>query len=640
MMKFITVKGNLLGRVITLCLVYAPNTGQRACPNAILPVLTFSSEDLIAEGDLNLTSNPTADRSDSRKEEPNSPGSYLKQNLSQLSLLDSWKNVKPFVRDYLFYSYPYLLFTQIDYISLSACLKDFLTEAKRGELTWSVPIPSMTTLRDLFGCRRHSNWDLNNPLFENLIVLNDVISKNKISFNDDKNGNLHTNTLWKVYKAALRGKLIETFSRIKKGKNTEDKFFLSEIKKLEKLHKKTDARQMLSKPPSLRGQLSVLWPEKIECIVYQFKQKYNGMGNKGHNNLSYRLKQEKEKNTVIGITKHKSEMHCHTSSYTGEVGLPVIPEHLQKEFEEVKSVIQNMLPSKAPGMERFSIELYKSLTYQLSPKHLSNFQDFKTLADMKKEVNIAVILKAKRYKIECTSPMNISLSNTEFKSFAKVLTESFMLKITSIYQMGFNQRRQLLDNIHRLLVVIHSSLSKIRRSDMLLSLDVEKVYEQVKRKFMKGLGLESKRKKWTEILYQSIKAKQRVNNKYSEPLSFCRGLWQSFPLFPTLFVLTKKPFAPKIRKIKQIQDLNAKKSIHKIVFFVDEVLFMITESLKRMAFREVIGFKINYTKLQVMSICLKDQCQTRLQIHFKFKLAKHHIKVCSGQCYFPFNNII
>lgn len=640
MRKFITVKGNLLGRVITLCLVYAPNTGQRAFPNAILPVLTFSSEELIVEGDLNLTSNPTADRSDSRKEEPNSPGSYLKQNLSQLSLLVSWKNVKPFVSDYLFYSYPHLLFTQKDYISLSACLKDFLPEAKRGELTWLVPIPIMTTLRDLFGCRRHSNWDLNNPLFENLIVLNDVISKTKISFNNDKNGNLRTNILWKVYKAVWRGKLIETFSRIKGGKNTEDKFLLSEIKKLEKLHKKTDARKNLAKPPFLRGQLSVLWPEKRDCVVYQFKQKYNGMENKGRNNSAYRLRQEKEKNTMIGIREHNSEMHCHTSSYPGEAGLPVIPEHLQKEFEEVKSVIKNMLSSKAPGMERVSIELYKSLTYQFSPKLLSDFQDFKTLADMKKSINIAVILKAKRYKIECTSRMHISLSNIEFKSFAKVLTESFTLKITSIYQMGFNQGRQLLDNIHRLLVVIHSSLSKVRRSGMLLSLDVEKIYEQVKWKFMKRLGLESKRKKWTEILYQSIKAKERVSSKYSEPLSFQRGLWQSCPLFPTWFVLTKKPFAQKIRKIQQIQDLNAKKSIHNIVFFVDEDRLMTAQSLKRMAFREVVGFKINYTKLKVMSICLKDQCQTRLQIRFKFKLAKHRIKVCSGQFSFPFNNSI
>lgn len=206
--------------------------------------------------------------------------------------------------------------------------------------------------------------------------------------------------------------------------------------------------------------------------------------------------------------------------------------------------------------------------------------------------------------------------------------------------MGFNQGRQLLDNIHRLLVVIHSSLSKVRRSGMLLSLDVEKIYEQVKWKFMKRLGLESKRKKWTEILYQSIKAKERVSSKYSEPLSFQRGLWQSCPLFPTWFVLTKKPFAQKIRKIQQIQDLNAKKSIHNIVFFVDEDRLMTAQSLKRMAFREVVGFKINYTKLKVMSICLKDQCQTRLQIRFKFKLAKHRIKVCSGQFSFPFNNSI
>lgn len=597
-MRFIIVKEKLLGRVITLHLVYAPNTEQRAFLNAFVPFLTFLSEDLITEGDLNLILKPTV-ISDHRREESNSHGPYWKQNLFQLGVYESWMMGKPPAKNYLFYSHLPLLFIQMPSISLSTHFKDFLTITDGGQLIQSVPIPVMTTHRHWLGSRSHSSWEWHNAFFNEFAAWGAIISKSKIYLNDDKNGKLAPNTICGTYKAGLRGNLLQTISTIGRERHAEHRLLLSEIKNII-LHKNIGERKNLKKSISLWGLLHASLLEETENMFYQFRQKYIEMGNKGHKYLA-------KMSTMIGMREQNSKLH-----YTGEAGFRVISDPMQNEWEGGKSV---SLSGKGCCPDRFSIELYMSLMGHFLCKLtnlLNIIQDFQTLANSRKEANIAVILKARSDKTEVTTHRHISLLNTEFKNFAKVLAanlESILLKITSIHQLGINQGRLLLDNFPRQLAVIPLILLKAK-ADILFSLEVEKVFNQGEWKLLKGIILEKPVKKCTEILLY----------KHSKPLLLHRGTWQIYPQLPILLVLIRKIFAQKLREDQPTQCLTANRSAHKTVLSVDALL-MFTESLRSVAY---VGFKINHSSTQATSICLKSPNENRLQLHLKWP--KYHTK--------------
>lgn len=287
-------------------------------------------------------------------------------------------------------------------------------------------------------------------------------------------------------------------------------------------------------------------------------------------------------------------------------------------MDELKNAILSMKKGKSPGWDGIPQEFYAVFW-----KELGQFMSDMILTSVKKgaflkDVNMAlltVLSKPKKDPLYCNNYRPLSILCAEVKIYAKVLVtriESYFNKLVHQDQTGFVKSRLAADNICRLLHVIHSQ--EISDPCAVLSLDAEKAFDQLEwhylwkvlAKFGFGHGFIN----MIKILYSNPTAVVTANNMLSALFPICRGSRQGCPLSPLLFALSLEPLAQSIRQNPYIEPIAFCNTNQYISLFADDILLYVNNALLSIPhflqtfaqFSALLGYKINWTKSQIMSL--------------------------------------
>lgn len=149
--RYIAIRGTLNGEKVTIASIYAPNVAQVSFLNDVFQKLTeFGEGALIFGSDYNYISDLKYDRSYAPSDATifqNSSFTALHNSLQTYGLVDSWRYLYPFTKDYTFYSARHKVYTHIDVILISQGNREAILEAEIGLQTISDHSWTICTLR-------------------------------------------------------------------------------------------------------------------------------------------------------------------------------------------------------------------------------------------------------------------------------------------------------------------------------------------------------------------------------------------------------------------------------------------------------------------------------------------------------------
>uniref|UniRef100_A0A8D0GM46 Reverse transcriptase domain-containing protein n=1 Tax=Sphenodon punctatus TaxID=8508 RepID=A0A8D0GM46_SPHPU len=281
--------------------------------------------------------------------------------------------------------------------------------------------------------------------------------------------------------------------------------------------------------------------------------------------------------------------------------------------KEVKEAIRASKNNKAVGPDGFPNEFYKIFEKTLVPHLTSVYNNI--LAEGEMPLNfykaiITLIPKPGRDPDLCGSYRPISLLNTDFKLFSKILSDRLKAisgEFIHINQTGFIPGRQGRDNIRKAINVIYA-LNKQKKPAMVISADAEKAFDFVEPKFlfetMGKMGIEGNFMRWLRAIYKNPQSSLLINGEISNFFPLQRGTRQGCPLSPLLFNIALEVLASAIRQNKRIEGVKIGGQETKLSLYADDLLVYITkpeetlpELLKLMDdFGKVSGYSINKEK--------------------------------------------
>ncbi|KAK9989340.1 hypothetical protein SO802_029579 [Lithocarpus litseifolius] len=300
-------------------------------------------------------------------------------------------------------------------------------------------------------------------------------------------------------------------------------------------------------------------------------------------------------------------------------------ENLIKDFiaKEVRSTLQQMHPTKAPGPDGMSAIFFQKFWNVVGSdvtKMVLNVLNSNMPMDEINKTNITLVLKIKNpTRMKEFRP--ISLSNVTYKMISKVLANHLKVVLSTIIsenQSAFLSERLITDNILVAFEVMHYLEHKKegKESYMAIKLDMSKAYDRVEwsfvEKIMKKLGFHDKWIAWIMKCISTVSYSVLINGEAHGNIVPSRGLRQGDPLSSYLFLLCTEAFSA------LIVDANNKNRLNGIsicrgcpyithLFFVDDsFLFCRADSQECYKLVEILehyevasGQKINADKSSV-----------------------------------------
>lgn len=124
--------------------------------------------------------------------------------------------------------------------------------------------------------------------------------------------------------------------------------------------------------------------------------------------------------------------------------------------------------------------------------------------------------------------------------------------------------------------------AKTKQQMLMLTLDAEKVFDQVSWPFLfrgcEKFGFHQTIIKLIKGMYKEPNARVRVNGTLSETFTLKRGARQRDPLSPQIFALCIEPLAESIRENRRIKGLTIKKDEHKLALYADDIIVYLTDT--------------------------------------------------------------
>lgn len=120
-----------------------------------------------------------------------------------------------------------------------------------------------------------------------------------------------------------------------------------------------------------------------------------------------------------------------------------------------------MASGKAPGNDGFSINFYKTFSSKLVDKLQRVFNEAKETCHLPNSIHFSlttVLLKPNKDPLQCEGYHPISLLNSERIIYAKIFArrlDAILPKLIHIDQIGFVRSRQIVDNMRKLIHIMH-----------------------------------------------------------------------------------------------------------------------------------------------------------------------------------------
>eukprot|EP00253_Pinus_taeda_P024025 PITA_24025 len=280
------------------------------------------------------------------------------------------------------------------------------------------------------------------------------------------------------------------------------------------------------------------------------------------------------------------------------------------------------------------------------------------LGDNTKSSHIALIPKEANPK-SFDRFLPISLCNVSYKIITKIIAnrlKKLLPIIISENQGGFVPKRQIIDNVILIQEAIHSSLNKGERG-MIIKLDMANAFDRVDHSFLRAalqkFGFSSN---FVSIISGCISnpwTAPLINGRPSKFFRSSRGLRQSFPLSPFLYIIMAETLSVHLENLhnkREITGICIERGIKEInhSLFVDDTLLIwgassvMARRFKRVldAFLQASEGKLNDKKCKIYTWNVPHQIQQSIsQIldiplqrnwsYFSYlglPLAKEHIK--------------
>ena len=283
-------------------------------------------------------------------------------------------------------------------------------------------------------------------------------------------------------------------------------------------------------------------------------------------------------------------------------------------LEEITKLIQKQRNGKAPGEDKISIELIKNgglELYKYLHKLILNIWKYEKIPEEWTEAIIMPLFK-KGDKQECSNYRGISLLNTAYKIFSKLVQQRlkpYTENIIKEHQAGFCTERSTTDQIYILKEIIAKNW-EFNKNTHLLFIDFHKAFDSVIRnklwEHMQKYGIPDKLIRLSKLCITQSKGKIKIDNDYSEIFRINSGVRQGDGLSPTLFNIALEKTLDKIEDLNLGINIGKKINIlayaHDIVITADNEndLKSIYKTLKIEA--EEVGLLINPTKTKHMLI--------------------------------------
>ena len=239
-----------------------------------------------------------------------------------------------------------------------------------------------------------------------------------------------------------------------------------------------------------------------------------------------------------------------------EIGTPVLSEEDRNAMEspitllELQQAVKGLSNQKSPGPDGLPAEIYKQFGEVLLPELLKTLNwaiEGGRLPTSMLEAIIIVLQKEGKDQLDTSSYRPISLLCSDVKILAKVLAtriNKFIQKLIHPDQSGFIPNRSTSINIRRLYLNLQTPTENAGDRSI-LSLDATKAFDSLEWDYLwytlEKFGFGPSFIKWIKLLYNSPKAKIKINNEVSQSSELERGTRQGCPLSPLLFALAIEP---------------------------------------------------------------------------------------------------
>lgn len=216
--RYIFLNGSLQDHVVTIAVIYAPNTNQEQFLMEVFTLLdAFKTGDLILGGDFNSVLDYWLDRSKEAntvvQSRPPKPSKLL-DLLTWLDLCDIWQEQHPLERDYTFYSGWHLTHARIDFIFISSNLINKTEDSAIGFKLWRDHAWVSCVLNLSDSDLKSQRWFFNNFLLQDETHVQYIERQLQMYFGENDREETTPNFLWVASKPVLRGKLIALASKI------------------------------------------------------------------------------------------------------------------------------------------------------------------------------------------------------------------------------------------------------------------------------------------------------------------------------------------------------------------------------------------------------------------------------------------
>lgn len=648
--RYILIRGRIGGNLFTFYNVYIPpGSGSDFYLQTLDRIATEAQGTLLCGGDFNVTLEPHLDSSGTRIGQSKKTTRKINSIISELGLIDVWRQRNPTVKDYTFFSAPHSTYSRIDFFLIFGTDNSRVQKCHIGTMDLSDHCPVYLTL-SMTSERKLTFWRFNSSILneQNIEWFTKEVS-DYIEFND--NGEVDPPVLWDACKAVMRGKVMAITSLLKKARAEKLTTFQAELKILELKHKESIDPKIKVEITKKINQIEEIYTQEIQKKLIYTKQKYYEGGSKYAKLLAYKLRKRQADNTIYKIRDHRTKVTHHQMNEIREcfkdyyenlysqppveddqkmetmlesLNLPTLTEAQNVSLthqiteEEIYSAIARLKANKSPGTDGFTSEWYKSLKGALTPILLKTFNwvlsKGVTPASWKEAI-ISVIPKGGKDKLDCANYRPISVLNLDYKLFTSIIAkrlEMILPKIINLDQTGFIVTRQTHDSIRRSLQVIRH-INQNKTQAMLISLDAEKAFDSVRWKFlfkvMEKFGFDPVIIKTLEALYNKPSARLKINGELTDSFQLERSTRQGCPISPLLFAIFAEPLAQLIRQNNEIKGIKMEAGEQKLALFADDVLVYLsspTDSLPVLMsmldeYGSYSGYKVNERKTQILN---------------------------------------
>ncbi|CAH2221702.1 glucocorticoid modulatory element-binding 1 [Pelobates cultripes] len=233
---------------------------------------------------------------------------FLQSFLTRSGLVDVWRLQHPLTVDFTFFSHPHTSYSRIDMFLTSPSLIPLLHKTSIGQITWS-DHADITLSVQLPQASRQWHWRLNPTLLHVPHIQENIRQAIQTFFATNKGSVPSDSMLWAAHKAVIRGTLIAEGTAHKKRKLAQLSLHLSELRRLEHLHKLTPTSDLTTQLQSHRQAIQAFMARDSKKVLLWTKQLFYEKSNKADSLLANRLRRKSLTKRIASIRAPDGHQH-------------------------------------------------------------------------------------------------------------------------------------------------------------------------------------------------------------------------------------------------------------------------------------------------------------------------------------------